>query len=401
MTGCSRQRFFDEYVFPASDISAEDDERSEENALLGVGSKPSNMIELTSQELVSSIRFGWNMGNSLEACLRDRDGDGNPDVLPAEVEQIEETLWGNPAATRELFKGLVDSGVNAVRLPITWRDHIDENGVIEINWLNRVEQVVDYAYNCGLYVVINVYYDGSDDAEYGAWLRGAAKDAEVTLSRYTRLWEQIAERFKNYNERLIFESMDNVGFDMLMNDTAYELLNTLNQTFVDTVRSSGGNNDRRHLMVAGYFSDIGKTCDQRFHIPSDPAASCIVSVHYYTPWEFCTSDIQDSWGSYAEEREMDSLIEVLCDTFLHHGNAVIISEYGARGDHDSVVYFCERLVKLCRDSGIGCFIWDDGSLFDREEYEWRDTELLEAILRASSGEDYTPQKGTSPDADVE
>ena len=228
MTGCSRQRFFDEYVFPASDIAAVDDERSEENALLGVGGKPSNMIELTSQELVSSIRLGWNMGNSLEACLRDRDGDGSPDVLPAEGEAIEETLWGNPAATRELFKGLVDSGVNAVRLPITWRDHIDENGVIDINWLNRVEQVVDYAYNCGLYVVVNVYYDGSDDAEYGAWLRGAARDADCTLSRYTKLWEQIAERFKNYNERLIFESMDNVGFDMLMNDTAYELLNTFN-----------------------------------------------------------------------------------------------------------------------------------------------------------------------------
>ncbi|MGN1423553.1 MAG: glycoside hydrolase family 5 protein [Oscillospiraceae bacterium] len=358
------------------------------------GVKPATMIDMTSQQLVDSIRIGWNLGNTLDVCQADRDGDGRINEHVEEGEEVSETLWGNPYATRELFLALADDGVNAVRIPVTWRDHIDDEGNINEAWLNRVQQVVDFAYDSGMYVIINVHHDGGGDPQFGAWICNAAADYDATLARYKTLWTQIAERFKNYSERLIFESMNEVGFDSLPADKAYETLNNLNREFVDLIRNSGGNNPERHLLIAGYWTDIEKTCDSRFVMPNDPAGKSIVSVHYYTPWQFCTTNIQNEWGTPAEEREMERLIGKMKSTFTDNGIPVIIGEYAASGnDKDSVIYFCEKLVKLCSDSGIATFLWDNGGQVDRNTYEWRTPELLEALKRATSGEEYTPVKG--------
>lgn len=361
-----------------------------------LGDKPAAMIEMTSQQLVDTIRIGWNLGNTLDVCQADRDGDGVINEHAAEGEEVEETLWGNPYATRELFMALADDGVNAVRIPVTWRDHIDEAGNINEAWLNRVQQVVDFAYDCGMYVIINIHHDGGGDPQFGAWICNAATDYENTLARYKTLWTQIAERFQNYSERLIFESMNEVGFDSLSESKAYETLNKLNQEFVDLIRNSGGNNPKRHLLIAGYWTDIAKTCDSRFVMPDDPAGRSIVSVHYYTPWQFCTTNIQNEWGTPAEEREMERLIGMMKTNFTDKGIPVIIGEYAASGsDLDSVVYFCEKLVKMCSDYGIATFLWDNGGQVNRYTYEWRTPELLAALKRATSGEEYTPVKGAA------
>ena len=355
---------------------------------------PALMVEMTSQQLVSSIRIGWNLGNTLDVCQADRDGDGRVNEHVDEGEKVDETLWGNPYATRELFKALVDDGVNAVRIPVTWRDHIDEAGNIDEEWINRVQQVVDYAYNCGMYVILNIHHDGGGDPDFGAWICHAVEDYEGTISRYKTLWTQIAERFEDYNERLIFESLNEVGFDSLPKNKAYELLNRINQEFVDLIRNSGGNNPRRHLLIAGYWTDIQMTCDSRYIMPSDTENKCILSVHYYTPWTFCTTNIQNEWGTPTEEREMEELIGKLKTTFVDKGIPVIIGEYGTSGnDLDSVIYFCEKLVKMCHDYGIGTFLWDNGEQVDRYKYEWRTNDLLTALDRATSGEEYTPVKG--------
>ncbi len=361
-----------------------------------LGDKPAAMIEMTSQQLVDTIRIGWNLGNTLDVCQADRDGDGVINEHAAEGEEVEETLWGNPYATRELFMALADDGVNAVRIPVTWRDHIDEAGNINEAWLNRVQQVVDFAYDCGMYVIINIHHDGGGDPQFGAWICNAATDYENTLARYKTLWTQIAERFQNYSERLIFESMNEVGFDSLSESKAYETLNKLNLEFVDLIRNSGGNNPKRHLLIAGYWTDIAKTCDSRFVMPDDPAGRSIVSVHYYTPWQFCTTNIQNEWGTPAEEREMERLIGMMKTNFTDKGIPVIIGEYAASGsDLDSVVYFCENLVKMCSDYGIATFLWDNGGQVNRYTYEWRTPELLAALKRATSGEEYTPVKGAA------
>lgn len=353
-----------------------------------------DLSSLTSQEIVSSMTIGWNLGNTLDSCQADRDGDGVINEHVADGEEPDETLWGNPPATKELFQALLDSGVNAVRIPVTWRDHIDEQGNISETWLNRVQEVVDYAYNLGMFVIINVHHDGGGDPQFGAWICNAATDYEGTLARYKTLWAQIADRFKDYDHRLIFESMNEVGFDSLSTKKAYQTLNDLNQEFVDLIRSTGGSNPTRHLLIAGYWTDIVKTCDSRFVMPQDPAGRCIVSVHYYTPWDFCTTNIKNEWGTAAEQSEMERLITMMKTNFVDKGIPVIVGEYAASGnDFNSCVFFCEKLVKLCHDYGIATFLWDNGNgQFDRSTNTWRSEQMHSALLRAVSGEDYTPEK---------
>ena len=357
--------------------------------------KPSSMLNLSSQQIVTNIRIGWNLGHSLENCLSDLDGNTLPDMTPDNGVNFDETLYGNPRVSERLFQALTDSGVNAVRLPITWREHIDESGNIDEKWLNRVKQVVDYAYNCGMYVIVTVYHDGASDTEYGAWIRNAVRDFDGTLARYKNLWAQIADKFRTYNERLLFESMNDVEFIGVGQDRAYEILNSFNQTFVDTVRHDGANNMGRHLLIAGYAADIRDTCDERFVMPEDYSGKLILSVHYYTPKTFCLSTIQNYWGTNAEQDWMESQITALRTNFVDNGIPVIITEYGAKGrDKASRVFFCEMLNKLCRDNFISAFLWDDGSEFDRTSYTWNTPELLAALKRSTSGHSYVPEKIT-------
>lgn len=352
---------------------------------------------LSSQEIVSAMTIGWNLGDTLDACQADRDGDGVINEHVAEGEEPDETLWGNPRATKELFQALLDSGVNAVRIPVTWRDHIDGDGNISPSWLDRVQEVVDYAYDLGMYTIINIHHDGGGDPQFGAWICNAATDYDATLARYLNLWTQIADRFRDYDEHLIFESMNEVGFDSLSQGKAYELLNSLNQEFVDLIRSSGGKNNTRHLLIAGYWTDIAKTCDPRYVMPTDPVNRSIVSVHYYTPWDFCTTNIKNEWGTVQEQQEMERLIGMMKTNFVDKGIPVIIGEYAASGnDFNSCVFFCEKLVKLCHDYGIATFLWDNGNgQFDRSTNTWRSEQMHSDLLRAVSGEDYTPEKSQS------
>lgn len=355
---------------------------------------PEPMSEMTSQELVSGIKIGWNLGDTLDVCQADRDGDGRVNEHVEEGEEVDETLWGNPKATKELFQALWDSGVNAVRIPVTWRDHIDEAGNVSESWMNRVREVVDYAYDLGMVVILNIHHDGGGDPNFGAWICHAATDYEGTLSRYKTLWGQIAECFRNYGVRLIFESMNEVGFDSLPLSEAYETLNNLNREFTELIRSSGGNNPKRHLLIAGYWTDIAMTCDSRFVMPDDPAGRSIVSVHYYTPWDFCTTNIKKEWGTASEQRQMEQLIGKMKTTFVDHGIPVIVGEYAASGDDfNSCIFFCEKLVKLCSDYGIATFLWDNGNgQVDRKTGKWRSEAMLSALQRAVSGEEYTPVK---------
>lgn len=351
------------------------------------------MRNITSQQLVEDMTFGWNLGNTLDVCQADRDGDGKINEHVEAGEKVDETLWGNPKATKELFTSLKKNGVNAVRIPVTWRDHMDSNGNIDREWMDRVQQVVDYAYSQGMYVIINVHHDGGGDPKFGAWIiEESQKDYNTFLKKYKNVWKQIAERFKNYSDYLIFESMNEVGFDTLYNKNkadAYNLINKINQDFVDIIRATGGNNAKRHLLIAGYYTDIERTCDSLYKMPDDKAGRCILSVHYYTPWDFCTCDRKHTWGTNSEVRQMETLIGKMKKNFVDKGIPVIIGEYAASGsDLSSCIFFIEKLNKLCSDYGIATFIWDSGSQVNRKTYKWRTPQYLEALKRATSGKGY-------------
>lgn len=351
------------------------------------------MRNITSQQLVEDMTFGWNLGNTLDVCQADRDGDGKINEHVEAGEKVDETLWGNPKATKELFTSLKKNGVNAVRIPVTWRDHMDSDGNIDREWMDRVQQVVDYAYSQGMYVIINVHHDGGGDPKFGAWIiEESQKDYNTFLKKYNNVWKQIAERFKNYSDYLIFESMNEVGFDTLYNKNkadAYNLINKINQDFVDIIRATGGNNAKRHLLIAGYYTDIERTCDSLYKMPDDKAGRCILSVHYYTPWDFCTCDRKHTWGTNSEVRQMETLIGKMKKNFVDKGIPVIIGEYAASGsDLSSCIFFIEKLNKLCSDYGIATFIWDSGRQVNRKTYKWRTPQYLEALKRATSGKDY-------------
>lgn len=351
------------------------------------------MRNITSQQLVEDMTFGWNLGNTLDVCQADRDGDGKINEHVEAGEKVDETLWGNPKATKELFTSLKKNGVNAVRIPVTWRDHMDSDGNIDREWMDRVQQVVDYAYSQGMYVIINVHHDGGGDPKFGAWIiEESQKDYNTFLKKYKNVWKQIAERFKNYSDYLIFESMNEVGFDTLYNKNkadAYNLINKINQDFVDIIRATGGNNAKRHLLIAGYYTDIERTCDSLYKMPDDKAGRCILSVHYYTPWDFCTCDRKHTRGTNSEVRQMETLIGKMKKNFVDKGIPVIIGEYAASGsDLSSCIFFIEKLNKLCSDYGIATFIWDSGRQVNRKTYKWRTPQYLEALKRATSGKDY-------------
>lgn len=370
--------------------SSTDTTKASENKPSQIAGK---MRNITSQQLVEDMTFGWNLGNTLDVCQADRDGDGKINEHVEAGEKVDETLWGNPKATKDLFTSLKKNGVNAVRIPVTWRDHMDSNGNIDREWMDRVQQVVDYAYSQGMYVIINVHHDGGGDPKFGAWIiEESQNDYNTFLKKYQNVWKQIAERFKNYSDYLIFESMNEVGFDTLYNKNkadAYNLINKINQDFVDIIRATGGNNAKRHLLIAGYYTDIERTCDSLYKMPDDKAGRCILSVHYYTPWDFCTCDIKHTWGTNSEVWQMETLIGKMKKNFVDKGIPVIIGEYAASGsDLSSCIFFIEKLNKLCSDYGIATFIWDSGSQVNRKTYKWRTPQYLEALKRATSGKDY-------------
>lgn len=370
--------------------SSTDTTKASENKPSQIAGK---MRNITSQQLVEDMTFGWNLGNTLDVCQADRDGDGKINEHVEAGEKVDETLWGNPKATKDLFTSLKKNGVNAVRIPVTWRDHMDSDGNIEREWMDRVQQVVDYAYSQGMYVIINVHHDGGGDPKFGAWIiEESQKDYNTFLKKYKNVWKQIAERFKNYSDYLIFESMNEVGFDTLYNKNkadAYNLINKINQDFVDIIRATGGNNAKRHLLIAGYYTDIERTCDSLYKMPDDKAGRCILSVHYYTPWDFCTCDRKHTWGTNSEVWQMETLIGKMKKNFVDKGIPVIIGEYAASGsDLSSCIFFIEKLNKLCSDYGIATFIWDSGSQVNRKTYKWRTPQYLEALKRATSGKDY-------------
>ncbi len=343
------------------------------------------MEDMDSQTLVSDMGVGWNLGDTLDVCAADRDGDGRVNEAPAEGEKVDESLWGNVYTTPELFDHLKADGVQSVRIPVTWRDHISNDGknTIDPDWMQRVQEIVDYAYDRDMYVILNIHHDGGGDPDFGAWIRTDAAGFEAVREKYRRVWEQIAAYFSGYDERLIFESMNEVGFDSVAEARAYDMLNTLNQDFVDLVRASGGNNDKRHLLIAGYWTDIEMTCDEKFQMPDDPADHCIVSVHYYTPYQFCITGEETTWGTDGDIKRMQGLIQKMEDNFVSQGVPVIVGEYGMIStDVNSRILFSKTLTELCHERGMATFFWDNGSEYDREAYQWRTEGLIEALCEA-------------------
>lgn len=290
-----------------------------------------------SVEFSQNLMPGWNLGNQLEA-----NSGGTPS----------ETAWGNPTITEKLIKEVKAQGFKSVRIPVSYLSKIGDGPdyTIDSAWLDRVQEVVDMCVNNGLYAIINVHGDGYYSVG-GSWLlcNEPEADQKVIKEKFKKVWAQIADRFKNYDEHLVYESMNEVFDGNSGGPTAenYGNINDYNQIFVDTVRSAGGNNGSRYLLVPGWNTDIDYTTGDvgyalagNFVIPNDSTGRVMISVHYYAPWDFCGDESKDiifRWGDnlkgQVKPRQSESLVDrqfdKLYNAYIKNGYGVIIGEYGS------------------------------------------------------------------------
>jgi endoglucanase len=355
-------------------------------------SGPGAVAAQSAKEVVKAMQIGWNLGNSLDAV-------GG------------ETAWGNPMVTPALIKAVAAAGFGAVRVPVTWVKHFGAGPsfTIDPSWLARVDEVVGYVIDNGMYAIINVHHDGAQGGD-GEWLSlrdgagqmSAAHD-DAVRKQFVSLWQQIASHFAKHSNKLLFESMNEikVGYDK-PDPVYYKTITALNQAFVDTVRATGGNNATRCLIVPGYNTNIDYTLEG-FQAPKDPASDrLILSVHYYDPWPFAGSGESHAWGmgnpgadNWGQEDHVNQKFESLRSKYVSAGLPVIIGEYGAvhqAGAQDYRRYYMEYVTKAAVDRGIIPVYWDNGGgnsgsdgfgLFSRSSGQPLYPEILEAMMRAA------------------
>lgn len=353
--------------------------------------------DLNSYEFSKNFGRGWNLGNSLEAI-------GG------------ETAWGNPVVTQELIDAVKSAGFNTIRIPVAWSKFTNEtNYTIDSEWLSRVEEVVNYALNNNMYVVLNEHWDEG-------WLQPTYEHQNEANYRLAAMWEQIANYFEKYDDRLLFAGTNEVmveGDYSTPTKEYYTVQNGFNQVFVNTVRATGGNNANRYLVVQGFNTNINHTIDF-FEMPEDNATEkLLVEVHYYDPYNFTLNEGSDLyvWGEeqegseeWANELYADNQFNRLKNKFINNGIGVIVGEYGAiarleLGDDlnkqhaENRKYWLEYITKSIVQHGLVPYYWDNGyttnhafGLFDRNTGEPVYTELINVIV----DESYLPIHDKNP-----
>lgn len=331
---------------------------------------------MSAAEIVKDMKIGWNLGNTLD-CYN----------VTWEVPDFE-TAWGNPRTTKAMIDTVKKEGFNAVRIPVSWNEHMNGN-IIDGDWLNRVNEVVDYVIDNDMYAIINVHHD-----DY-TWLNPSKADEAAVKAKLVSIWEQLSDRFKNYDQHLLFEGMNEPriigGQDEWTGGTAEEreVINHLFQAFVDTVRKSGGNNSSRALIITSHAASIEADAVNDIVVPDDDRI--IVSIHYYSPWDFAGGENGKSdWGSDSEKKELDKGFDFLKSKFIDKGVPVIIGEFGATNkNNDSVrASYMEYYVKSAKSRGITCFIWDNGTkdefgLLDRNSLTWYFKNVVDAAVKGA------------------
>ena len=327
-------------------------------------------------ELCGRITVGWNLGNSLDAT-----GSG----------MSSETSWGNPKTTKELILKVKEAGFDAVRIPTTWYNHLDNDFNISEEWLARVQEVVDYAYDEGMYVILNVHHENWNDP-YESTLPDVKK-------KIKKLWTQIANRFESYGERLIFEGMNeprwkNTEFEWNGgNAEGRRVVNAYNECFVETVRATGGNNRYRALMIPTYAASASGL--DGFTVPQDK--SVIVSLHAYSPYNFAmnpSGTTKFDPNNTSDTQELTLLAGTLYDRFISKGTGVIIGECGTanKNNYSDRVNWAGYFPKLFRSKGIPVFLWDNNAYgsgnetfgqLHRDTLAWEYPEYIKAFVKAA------------------
>ena len=346
--------------------------------------KNGTMRDITSQELVRDMGLGYNLGNSFDSI-----GSWIPKGDPWDYQ----LGWNNDYLYPLFIRRVKEAGFKTIRFPVSWAQWIDENDQIDPGYMAAVNKVVDWCMDEDLYVILNIHHDsGAADT---SWVRKAATDYDWTAKRYRAVWTQIAENFAGYGDHLIFEGMNEVEFPDAPNmSRQYEILNAMNQLFVDTVRATGGSNAVRHLLIPGYNTDIRKTCDGRYQFPDDPAGHCILSIHYYSPSPFAvaTRDVdwctpQTTWGTEEDTADVEADLSLLATHFLSRGVPIIIGEYGVLTTDDkeveSIRAYVRKVPEIILSYGMCPVLWDTSNSGDMKYIERKTGEFYDPVIKAN------------------
>ena len=321
----------------------------------------------TAAQVAADMGIAWNLGNALE-CV-DMDG------------KVDEVAWSNPRTTKKLIQAVKAQGFNTVRIPVSFLDKIGSNNKVDETYLARVKQVVDYAYDMGMYVVIDMHNDGGNGIAT-KWLdiTKTGDDFKAIKTKFGDVWKSIATYFKDYDQKLVFEGYNelmNGNYNSSASSTELANINALAQQFVTEVRSADGQNTDRVLIVAGYNTNIDETV-KGFEKPADTVADrLMLSVHYYDPWAFTLEENMNTttWGIRSEVKYMSNQITKISDFGKTIGMPIFIGGYGAI-DKDNTIYradYCDELNYMAgRCGNVVTAYWDNGvtglygfGLFDR------------------------------------
>ena len=365
----------------------------------------------SSVELTRLMGNGTNLGNTMEACNNGAQY-GHTTDDPAYYE----TLWGQPVTTREMIHGLKEAGFDTLRIPVAWMTNATDlarqgDYTISPAYLGRVEEIVSWAVDEGMYVLINDHWDGG---WYGMFGSESAETRALAMEAYAGMWTQIARRFEPYDEHVIFEGAnEEIGarFDensplycsdsidtYLTDNQRYALANQVNQAFVDAVRATGGFNASRFLLIPGYGTNIAQTCDSRFVMPRDIAEDrLLISVHCYSPWSYCGASSAASatpWGLAKDYDALEKEIRMM-SKFTAQGIGVVIGEYGVLPGSDGVLkegtaVYHSYFLDLCDAYDCCPVLWDTSCFYDRRKLQFVDSGLadLYSLRRAALEGDY-------------
>ncbi len=340
--------------------------------------------DLTSWQIVDDMGLGYNIGNTFDSI-----GSWISVTDPWEYQRA----WNNDPVNPAFIRKIREAGFKSIRLPVSWAYWIDENNQVNPGYMSAVQTVVDWCLAEDMYVILNVHHDSG--AADNSWVRNVATDFEGTSKKYADLWTQIAGNFADYGDHLIFEGMNEVEFPAAPNmSRQYELLNHMNQLFVDTVRATGGNNAKRHLLIPGYNTDIRKTSDRRYRMPEDPAGHCILSIHYYSPSPFCVAEHDvdwavpaTTWGSEEDMAQVRADLDILKENFLGRGVPVIIGEYGVltedNKEKESIRAYLKNVPEIIMEYGMCPVLWDTSNAGDMKFVERNTGEFYDPQIRAN------------------
>ena len=347
---------------------------------------PTQMRDLTASQLLDEITIGWNLGNTLDATTTS----WLPNPTPAQSE----TAWGCPMTTKAMIDKVKEGGFNTVRVPVSWIDHTGSAPEYRIDeaWMNRVQEVVNYVIDNDMYCILNIHHEND-------WLIPTNAQKDSVNARLDAIWTQIATRFGSYDEHLIFEGMNEprlVGDPNEWNggnQEARQVINSYNQTFVNTVRATGGNNAIRCLMVPTYAASCSSTTVSDFVLPTDTVANkLIVDIHSYSPYNFALNTSGTSSFTQSDISQLQWTLQEIYNSFGAKGIPVIIGEFGAlnKNNINDRVLWGENYLRIAKSYNIRCIWWDNNAfatsgenfgLLNRGTLTWQYPELLEAMMK--------------------